>query len=41
MRTLQQEGSPNLSYQTHITNISIGGIGMWGMLDATATKQNF
>ena len=35
-----EKGSPNLSYQAHITNIPIGGTHMSGKL-GSATKQNF
>ena len=40
MLTLQREGSPNLSYQTHMSNISIGGASISGNLDSAATKQD-
>ena len=39
MGTLKREGSPNSSYQTHMTNISIGGASISGKLDSATTKQ--
>ena len=36
-----EKGSPNLSYQIYMTNVSIGSTHMSGNLDGPATKQDF